>query len=155
MARFSLTGCADCPLYRQQCRVKLIKSKPPTSLVCPRWVQVVLLRHGMSPANNALRASVESAVRSFKHIFPAGKLLARGVIRSLIVACCSALMVNCRRVHQYRQQQRQPIREHAVVTVVAECTGLISYAFFGLWVKMCHFVSHSRAEVLTRSYPAY
>jgi hypothetical protein len=108
----------------------------------------------MSPANNALRAGVESTVRSFKHVFPAGKLPIRGVIRSVMVACCSALMVNCRRVHQYRQQQRQPIRERTAVAVVVERMGLISHAFFGLWAKMHHFVSRSQANALTGSYLA-
>jgi hypothetical protein len=155
LARFDRTACADCLFYQQHCRVKPNKRKPPTLFVSPRWIQVALLRQGMSPANNALRAGVESTVHSFKHIFPAGKLPIRGVIRGLMVACCSALMVNCRRVHQYRRQQRQPIRGHAAVAVVAERTGLIRYAFFGLWAKMRHFVSHSRAEALTRLYPAY
>ncbi len=155
LARFDRTACTNCPCYQQQCRVKPYKRKPPTLFVSPRWIQVALLRQGMSPANNALRAGVESTVRSFKHVFPAGKLPVRGVIRSLMVACCSALMVNCRRVHKYRQQQRQPIRERAVVAALAERTGLISSAFFGLWAKMRHFVSHSQAELLSGSYPSY
>lgn len=155
LARFDRTACADCLFYQQQCRVRPNKHKPPTLFVSPRWIQVALLRQGMSPANNVLRAGVESTVRSFKHVFPAGKLPVRGVIRSVMVACCSALMVNCRRVHQYRQQQRQPIQERAAVAVVAERRGLISHAFFGFWAKMRHFVSRSRAEILTGSYPSY
>jgi hypothetical protein len=155
LARFDRTACADCLFYQQHCRVKPYKRKPPTLFVSPRWIQVALLRQGMSPANNALRAGVESTVRSFKHVFPAGKLPVRGVIRSLMVACCSALMVNCRRMHQYRRQQRQPIRECAAVAEVAERMGLIIYAFFGLLAKMRHFVSQSRAEVLAGSYPSY
>ncbi len=155
LARFDRTACTNCPFYQQLCRVRPYKRKPPTLFVKQRWIQVALMRQGMSPANNALRAGVESTVRSFKHVFPAVKLPVRGAIRSLMVACCSALMVNCLRVHQYRHQQRQPIRERAAVAVVAERTGLISSAFFGLWAKMRHFVSHSRVEVLTGSYPAY
>ena len=156
LARFDRTACAKCPFFRQQCRVKPYKKrKPPTIFVSPRWIQVALLRQSMSPANNALRASVESTVRSFKHVFPAGKLPVRGVIRSAMVACCSALMVNCRRVHQYWQQPRQPVRERAAIAVAAERTGLIKYAFFGLWAKVRHFVSHSQLEALTRSHTAY
>ena len=154
LARFDRTACADCLFYQQQCRVRPNKHKPSTLFVSPRWIQVALLRQGMSPANNVLRAGVESTVRSFKHVFPAGKLPVRGVIRSVMVACCSALMVNCRRVHQYRQQQRQPIRERAAVAVVAERMGLISHASFGFWAKMHHFVSRSRANALTGSYLA-
>jgi hypothetical protein len=155
LARFDRSACTNCPYYQQHCRVKPYKRKPPTLFVKQRWIQVAFLRQGMSPANNALRAGVESTVRSFKHVFPVGKLPVRGVIRSLMVACCSALMVNCRRLHQYRRQQRQPIREHATVAVVDERTGLISYAFFSLWAKMRHFVSHSRAELLAGSYSSY
>ena len=155
LARFDRTACTNSPFYQQLCRVRPYKRKPPTLFVKRRWIQVALLRQGMSPANNALRAGVESTVPSFKHVFPAGKLPVRGAIRTLMVACCSALMVNCRRVHQYRQQQRQPIRERPAVAVVAERTGLISSAFFGLWAKMRHFISHSREEVLTGLYPAY
>ena len=155
LARFDRTACADCLFFNQQCRVRLNKRKPPTLIVSPRWIQVALLRQSMSPANNALRAGVESTVRSFKHVFPAGKLPVRGVIRSVMVACCSALMVNCRRVHQYRQQQRQPIRERTAVAVVVERMGLISHAFFGFWAKVRQFVSHSQLEALTGSYTAY
>ncbi|MCK5713107.1 MAG: hypothetical protein KAI25_10340, partial [Hyphomicrobiaceae bacterium] len=91
LARFDRTACADCLFFNQQCRVRPNKRKPPTLIVSPRWIQVALLRQSMSPANNALRAGVESTVRSFKHVFPAGKLPIRGVIRSAMLACCSAL----------------------------------------------------------------
>jgi len=155
LARFNRTACTNCLFYQQQCRVKPYKRKPPTLFVSPRWIQVALLRQGMSPANNALRAGVESTVRSFKHVFPAGKLPVRGAIRSLMVACCSALMVNCRRLHQYRQQQRQPFRERAVPPFVAELLSLFRYASTDLLAKMRHFLSHSRAEVLTGSSPSY
>ena len=90
LARFDRTACADCLFFNQQCRVRPNKRKPPTLIVSPRWIQVALLRQSMSPANNALRAGVESTVRSFKHVFPAGKLPIRGVIRSAMLACCSA-----------------------------------------------------------------
>jgi uncharacterized protein YejL (UPF0352 family) len=152
LARFDRTACADCLFYQQQCRVRPNKHKPPTLFVSPRWIQVALLRQGMSPANNVLRAGVESTVRSFKHVFPAGKLPVRGVIRSVMVACCSALMVNCRRVHQYRQQQRQATPERAVIAVTAVPTGLFRPVSWGFWTKMCHFVSHLRAELLHGPY---
>ena len=155
LARFDRTACADCLFFNQQCRVRPNKRKPPTLIVSPRWIQVALLRQSMSPANNALRAGVESTVRSFKHVFPAGKLPIRGVIRSTMVTCCSALMVNCRRVHQYRQQQRQPIRERAAVAMKVDRMSLIRCTCFDLLSKMRHFVSHSQAEVLTGSYPSY
>jgi len=101
LARFDRRACSECPFYQQQCRVTPYKRKPPTLRVKRRWIKVALLRQGMSPANYALRAGVESTVRSFKHVFPSGKLPVRSLIRSAMVACCSALMVNCRRVHQY------------------------------------------------------
>ncbi|GMQ79329.1 MAG: hypothetical protein BMS9Abin02_1908 [Anaerolineae bacterium] len=125
LARFDRTACEDRLFFNQHCRVRPNKRKPPTLIVCPCWIQAALLRQSMSPANNALRAGVEITVRSFKHVFPAGKLPVRGVIRSVMGA------------------------------VVAERMDLISHAFFGLWAKMRHFLSRSRAEVLTGSYPAY
>ncbi len=155
LARFDRAACADCLFFNEQCRVKPNKRKPPTLNVNRRWIQVALLRQGMSPANNALRAGVESSVRSFKHVFPTGKLPVRGVIRSAMVACCSALMVNCRRIHQYRQQQRQPTRVYAAVATADGPTSLIRYAFFGLWPKMRHFVANSWLKVPTGSHPVY
>jgi hypothetical protein len=155
LARFDRAACADCLFFNEQCRVKPNKCKPPTLNVNRRWIQVALLRQGMSPANNALRAGVESSVRSFKHVFPTGKLPVRGVIRSAMVTCCSALMVNCRRIHQYRQQQRQPTREYAAVATADRPMSLIRYAFFGLWAKMCHFVSDPWLKVPTGSHPVY
>jgi hypothetical protein len=152
LARFDRTACADCLFFKQQCRVKPYKRKPPTLFVNRRWIQVALLRQGMSPANNALRAGVESTVRSFKHVFPAGKLPVRSLIRSAMVASCAALMVNCRRVHQYRQQQRQATLERAVIAVTAVPTGLFRPVFWGFWTKMCYFVSHLRAELLHGPY---
>jgi hypothetical protein len=155
LARFDRVACANCPFYHHQCRVKPYKRKPPTLFVSPRWIRVALLRQSMSPANNALRAGVESSVRSVKHVFPAGKLPVRGVIRSVMVACCSALMVNCRRLHQYRQQQRQPIREHAEVAMANEHKSSIRSTFLDLWAKMRHSVSQLPNQLFTRSYPAY
>jgi hypothetical protein len=151
LARFDRTACADCLFYQQQCRVRPNKHKPPTLFVSPRWIQVALLRQGMSPANNVLRAGVESTVRSFKHVFPAGKLPVRGVIRSVMVACCSALMVNCRRVHQYRQQQRQPIRESTTVVTIAERFRLITFVFLDLRAKLHHIATNLWSEVRIES----
>ncbi|MGB3714291.1 MAG: hypothetical protein WA996_07670 [Candidatus Promineifilaceae bacterium] len=133
-------------------RGKPYKRKPPTLFVNRRWIQVALLRQGMSPTNNALRAGVESTVRSFKHVFPAGKLPVRSLIRSAMVASCAALMVNCRRVHQYRQQQRQATPERAVIAVTAVPTGLFRPVYWGFWTKMRHSVSHLRAELLHGPY---
>ncbi len=155
LARFDRVACADCPFYQHQCRVKPYKYKPPTLFVSPRWIRVALLRQSMSSANNALRAGVESSVRSFKHVFPGGKLPVRGVIRSVMVACCSALMVNCRRLHQYRQQQRQPIQEHAEVAMAKEHKSSIRSTFLDVWANMRHSVSQLPNQLFTRSYPAY
>lgn len=155
LARFDRTACADCLFFQQQCRVKPYqKRKPPTLFVSPRWIQVALLRQGMSPSNNALRAGVESTVRSFKRVFPSGKLPVRSAVRSSMVACCSALMVNCRRVHQYRQQPRQPDRKPAVVNMTAERKSLFRYAFFGFWANLHHIFSNPRPEVRIGPQPA-
>jgi len=148
LARFDRTACADCPFYQQLCRVQPYKRKPPTLFVQRRWIQVALLRQGMSLANDALRAGVESTVRSFKHVFPAGKLPVRSVIRSTMVACCSAFMVNCRRIHHYRMQQRKPSYERVAPVLVPEQISLFMRAFFDFLAKTHHFVSHLKAEPL-------
>jgi hypothetical protein len=155
LARFDRTTCVDCLFFKQQCRVKPNKRKPPTLIVNRRWIQVALLRQRMSPANNALRAGVESTVRSFKHVFPAGKLPVRSLIRSAMVAACAALMVNCRRLHQYRHQQGQAIPERAVIAVPVASKGMIRPASLSFWTKTRHSVSHLRAELLNGLYSAF
>jgi hypothetical protein len=151
LARFDRTACTNCLFYQQQCQVKPYKHKPPSLFVSPRWIQVALLRQGMSPANFALRAGVESTVRSFKHVFPAGKLPVRSLIRTVMVASGAALMVNCRRVHHYRQQQRKVTPEHVAIAVSAALMGLKRPAFWNVWAKVRHSVSHLRAELLNKS----
>jgi len=155
LARFDRTACTSCPFNQQLCRVRPFRRKPPTLLVKRRWIQVALLRQGMTPGNYALRAGVESTVRSFKHVFPAGKLPVRGAIRILMVACCSAIMVNCRRLHQYRQQQRSPFRERAAVALLTDRARLIRSAIDDLLAKTSHIASHMRAKALSVLHPAY
>jgi hypothetical protein len=53
-----------------------------------------------------LRVAVEATMRVIKHPFPAGKLPVRGLVRVTAVLIGSALMVNVRRLHAYRQAQR-------------------------------------------------
>lgn len=101
LARMDREQCAACPFFNKECRVKAYKRKPPTLHVKLRSIQVACLRQGMSAHNYALRANVESTVHAFKHPFPAGKLPVRGLIRTHMMACGSALMVNLRRLHHY------------------------------------------------------
>lgn len=100
-ARFARQQCTDCPFFQKECRVKPYTRKPPTLHVQLRTIQVARLRQGMSPANYAVRANIESTIHAFKHPFAAGKLPVRGVIRARMVAYSSALMVNLRRLHRY------------------------------------------------------
>ncbi len=58
-------------------------------------------------------------------------------------------------IDQYRQQQRQPIQEHAEVAMAKEHKSSIRSTFLDLWAKMCHSVSQLPNQLFTRSYPAY
>jgi hypothetical protein len=55
-----------------------------------------------------LRVAVEATMRVIKHPFPAGKLPVRGLFRVTCLLIGSALMVNVRNLHRYRQAQRPP-----------------------------------------------
>lgn len=103
LARLDRQVCAACPFFEKECRVKPYKRKPPTLHVKLRSIQVACLRQGMSADNYAIRANAESTVHAFKRPFAAGKLPVRGLIRSHMMACGSALMVNLRRLHRYFQ----------------------------------------------------
>ena len=101
LAHFDEDVCGDCPFFQNECRVQPRRRQPPTLNVTLRSVQVADLRQGMSAANAAIRANTESTVHAFKHPFAGGKLPVRGKIRSHMMACGSALMVNLRRLHDY------------------------------------------------------
>jgi hypothetical protein len=100
-AHFDETICGDCPFFHKECRVQPRRHQPPTLNVTLRSIQVADLRQGMSADNAAIRANTESTVHAFKHPFAGGKLPVRGLIRSHMMACGSALMVNLRRLHDY------------------------------------------------------
>ncbi len=106
LVRMDSAKCAECPFFKKECRVKAYTRKPPTLHVKLRSIQVACLRQGMSPHNYAIRANVESTVHAFKHPFPAGKLPVRGLIRTHMMACASALMVNLRRLHHFFHAQQ-------------------------------------------------
>jgi hypothetical protein len=55
-----------------------------------------------------LRVAVEATMRVIKHPFPAGKLPVRGLFRVTCLLIGSALMVNVRNLHRYRQAHRTP-----------------------------------------------
>ncbi|MCA9368057.1 hypothetical protein KC887_07425, partial [Candidatus Kaiserbacteria bacterium] len=52
---------------------------------------------------------VEATVRSLKHPFRHGKLLVRGKFRIACQIIASAMMVNLRRIHQYRKERTNPL----------------------------------------------
>jgi hypothetical protein len=131
LARFDRQICANCPFYKQKCRVEELKKKPPTLYVKQRSIQVALLRQGMSAENYAIRANTESTVHAFKHPFSGGKLPVRGLIRSHMVACGSALMVNLHRLHHYLSQKEEKSIEDS-------CVSLQIYIF---WRSVTTFLS--------------
>jgi hypothetical protein len=101
LAQFDEAICSQCPFFQNGCRVQPRRRQPPTLNLTLRSIQVAALRQGMSADNAAIRANTESTVHAFKHPFAGGKLPVRGLIRSHMMACGSALMVNLRRLHDY------------------------------------------------------
>ena len=106
IARFDSDECATCPLFNQECRVQQRRAGP-TVYVRLRSVKAAIQRQHLHPEDKPIRAAVEATVRSVKHPFPGGKLPVRGLIRATMVVCCSAMMVNLRRLHAYRQVQAE------------------------------------------------
>lgn len=105
LARFASAGCATCPFFEQQCRVEPRQRSGPTLNVTTRAIQVALLRQRITATNNGVRAAVEATIRSVKHPFAAGKLPVRGLVRSQMVVCGSALLVNVHRLCHFFQEQ--------------------------------------------------
>lgn len=117
LARFDGDACAACPFFNVQCRVKLGK-QGATLTGTTRSVEVAVLRQGITPANNGIRAGVEATVRSVKHPFSAGKLPVRGLIRAQMMVCSSALLVNVNRLCRYFQKQAALMGKNAPVSFV-------------------------------------
>jgi len=105
LARFESAGCATCPFFEKQCRVEPRQCSGPTLNVTTRAIQVALLPQRITVANNGVRAGVEATMRSVKHPFAAGKLPVRGLVRSHMVVCGSALLVNVHRLCHFFQEQ--------------------------------------------------
>ncbi len=105
LARFEDDVCAGCPYFQKGCRVEPRKRSHPTLVVTMRSIQVAVLRQRITAANNGVRAAVEATIRSVKHPFAAGKLPVRGLIRSQMVVCGSALLVNVHRLCHYFWEQ--------------------------------------------------
>lgn len=144
LARMDRAKCAECPFFDKECRVKAYKRKPPTLHVKLRSIQVACLRQGMSAHNYAIRANVESTVHAFKHPFPAGKLPVRGLIRSHMMACGSALMVNMRRLHHFFHAQ---VAERGTDTSVS----LQSASFWQFIIAFLAFFRRRRGLMLPES----
>jgi hypothetical protein len=104
IARFDPDECTTCPLFNQGCRVQPRKAGP-TFYVRLRSIKAAIQRQRLRPEDKPIRAAVEATIRSLKHPFPGGKLPVRGLIRATMLVCCSAMMVNLRRLHSYRQAQ--------------------------------------------------
>lgn len=130
LARFDEQRCAECPFFKKGCRVKPRRRTSPTLNVKRRSIQVACLRQGMSAANAAIRANVESTIHAFKHPFAGGKLPVRGLVRAHMMACGSALMVNLRRLHDHFQPN-QPVA--VTDTFILPSLARFSRALAGFW----------------------
>ncbi len=118
LVRFELDVCAVCPFFQQECRVESRKRSGPTLPATTRSIQVALLRNRITVKNNGIRAGVEATIRSVKHPFAAGKLPVRGLIRSQMVVCGSALLVNVQRLCRYHLEQASKLGDRSPVAVI-------------------------------------
>jgi hypothetical protein len=147
LARFDQQQCAACPFFMKECRVKPRQRHPPTLSVKLRTIQVARLRQGLSADNYAIRANVESSVHAFKHPFAAGKLPVRGLIRTHMMACGSALMVNMRRLHHYLQAEAATMSQQGTLAADAS-PGL---PLFWFWSCIVAILAHISCRSLTTS----
>lgn len=125
IVRFDPEVCATCPLFKRECRVQPRKAGP-TLYVTWRSIQSAIQRQRLRPEDKPIRAASEATIRSLKHPFPGGKLPVRGLIRATMVLCCSAMMVNLRRLHAHRLAQA--VQEGVVQSVLSTAMHL-SYVY--------------------------
>lgn len=153
IARFDPAVCASCPFFNQECRVQQRRAGP-TFYVQLRSIQAAIQRQNLRPEDKPIRAVVEATIRSLKHPFPGGKLPVRGLIRATMVICCSAMMVNLRRLHAYRQAQAAQERAVQLAQSIAVPVSRIFVAVLGdlntVWHRFCFALA-----ILHRSQPAY
>ena len=88
----------------------------------------------MTAANNGVRAAVEATVRSLKHPFPGGKLPVRGLIRSHMMVCGSAVLVNVHRLCRYFREQASRMDTEAPAASVLARLGVFM-AFLTAWYR--------------------
>ena len=154
LARFDAATCAACPLFEQGCRVEPRKRLPPTLNVTTRTIQVARLRQRITGLSKRIRAVVEATVRSFKRPLAASKLPVRGLIRSHMVACNMALMVNVKRLHRHSlekaQKAKQP-RPSLSLAVISRQIWLIWVFFVALRANFRRLRSPGRPAVATIS----
>lgn len=101
VARYTQATCEGCPFFNNGCRVTL-RGSHPSIYVTERNIRTAMQRRQLRPEDHPVRAVVEATVRSVKHPFRGGKLPVRGLIRVTMMICASALMVNLRRIHEFR-----------------------------------------------------
>ena len=144
IARFDPDQCATCGLREQGCRVQLRRAGP-TFYVTWRSIKAAIQRQGLCPEDKGLRAVVEATIRSVKHPFPGGKLPVRGLIRATMMVCSSAIMVNLRRLHAYRQAQAERAREPQPTSSTFRCVSRSFVAALGC----LHTTWHRLASLVT------
>lgn len=102
-ARFQPGACDECPFFENGCRVRR-RARGASLSLNRRTIEVAVRRQRLRPEDKGVRAAVEATVRSVKHVFPGGKLPVRGLVRATMVICASAMMVNLRRIHRWREE---------------------------------------------------
>lgn len=102
---FYVARCRACPFFNGPCRTE--KNRRGARLyVKRRSVEVARLRQGMRDVDRSVRAVVESTILSLKRGLKASKLPTRGLVRAQMYLSASAMMVNARRLHQWRRKTR-------------------------------------------------
>ncbi|MFO7743023.1 MAG: transposase [Anaerolineae bacterium] len=133
IARFAPECCADCPFFKNQCRVQDRQRVGPTLYVQSRTIEVAQQRQSLHPEDTSIRVLAESTVRSLKRAFPNNKLPVRGLIRSRMMIYPAAVMVNVR---------GRPGRLHGFFTEIAqEASQEVASSLFSVRNAVCHHLN--------------
>ena len=117
IARFDPECCADCPYFKNLCRVQDRSRVGPTLYVRARTIKVAQQRQSLHPEDTSIRVVVESTIRSVKRGFPNNKLPVRGLTRARTMILGAATMVNVRRLHEYFRGRAQDASQQLALSL--------------------------------------
>lgn len=136
IARFDHECCADCPFFRNMCRVQDRSRVGPTLYVRGRTIKVAQQRQSLHPEDTSIRVVVESTIRSVKRGFRNNKLPVRGLTRARTMILGAATMVNVRRLHQHFRERAQDVSQQ------------VTFSLCSAKKAVFHCLSHIRRHIL-------